>query len=320
MVSFTTENDARILARRVWLLVGVFATTVAVAYLAAGLRPDLSSNPALLATIAAYAGVAAFYRTVRADPRLYASLEAAGQMLLVLLLGLMLTYAAACSPLPARDALFDALDHAAGHAMGLDRRAYFAAIVDSDVLRKLSGYVYLTIQPQIVLVPFALIVAGHVRRLQTFTLAFGMALMTTIAIAALLPSSALYVFEDLRAAGFDTSGSHFATYEALRSGAQHGVALNKFEGLITFPSFHAASGVLFTWALWVVRPLRWPLLAVNAAMVMVAPIHGPHYFVDIPAGLAIAAAAILVARRLAQVHAATPAALPQAPAPQPSRA
>ncbi len=316
MVSSATENDVRLMAQRVWLLVGAFAVTVAAAYLGVGLRPDLSSNPALLAIIAIYAGIAIFYRTVRADPRLYASLEAAGQMVLVLLLGLMLTYAAACSPLPTRDALFDSLDH----AMGLDRSAYFAAIVDSDLLCKLSGYIYLTIQPQIVLVPFALLMTGHGRRLQTFTLAFGIALMTTIVVGALLPSSASHVFADLQAAGFDTSGSHFATYEALRSGTRRVVALNKFEGLITFPSFHAAAGVLFTWALWVVRPLRWPLLVVNAAMVVVAPIHGPHYFVDIPAGLVVASAAILVARRLARIPAATSASLPQVAAPQPSRA
>src|SRR5262245_60537148 len=55
--------------------------------------------------------------------------------------------------------------------------------------------------------------------------------------------------------------THVHTLEALRSGAMSVVRLDDLEGLITFPSFHTANAILFAWALWPVRYLRLPVLA-----------------------------------------------------------
>ena len=70
------------------------------------------------------------------------------------------------------------------------------------------------------------------------------------------------------------------------------------EGIITFPSFHAVLGVMFTLALWPLRLLRWPILVLNFALIAATPIDGGHYFVDVMAGGTIGALAMLAARRL----------------------
>ena len=72
-------------------------------------------------------------------------------------------------------------------------------------------------------------------------------------------------------------------------------------GLITFPSFHAALGVIFARAFWSVPWLRWPALAVNLLMIAATPVNGGHYFVDVAAGGAVACVAIWAAERLQRV-------------------
>jgi hypothetical protein len=310
-------DDIRRNANLIWLMLATMALVLVASFACAGLRVDAFSNPPLLAAVVAYGAVAWFYRAIRPDQKLYRALEAAGQTILALLLGLLLTYAAACSQFPYRDDALAALDQMAG----IDRRAYFAFIADHPWLQTASGLVYLTIQPQIALVPFALIVTNQLRRLQCFTLAFAIALLITVGIAVLLPATAAHVFDDLRASQFTVAGSHVPTYEALRDGTLRTVVLNNFEGLITFPSFHAAAGLLFSWALWTVRYLRWPVLCVNAAMVAAAPIHGPHYVIDLPAGLAVAMMAIVTARGLCERRrSANPAATASIPSPQANQA
>ena len=71
-------------------------------------------------------------------------------------------------------------------------------------------------------------------------------------------------------------------------------------GIVTFPSFHAASAVLYAWALWAVRWMRPVALLANGAMLAATPLNGGHYFVDVIAGMAIAALAIVAARRVGQ--------------------
>ena len=50
---------------------------------------------------------------------------------------------------------------------------------------------------------------------------------------------------------------------------------------MTFPSFHAASAVLYGWALWPVRWMRPIAVLANVAMFASTPIDGGHYFIDL---------------------------------------
>jgi membrane-associated phospholipid phosphatase len=86
--------------------------------------------------------------------------------------------------------------------------------------------------------------------------------------------------------------------EAMRNGSWP--VIRDMEGLISFPSFHTVSAILFGWALFPVRKLRWWALALNAALIASTPVQGAHYFIDILGGALVAAYAILVAPLLMQ--------------------
>ena len=70
------------------------------------------------------------------------------------------------------------------------------------------------------------------------------------------------------------------------------------EGIITFPSLHAALAVILIAAFWPVPLARWISLVVNALMLAATPIDGSHYLIDILAGIGIAVGCIYAARAL----------------------
>jgi hypothetical protein len=86
---------------------------------------------------------------------------------------------------------------------------------------------------------------------------------------------------------------------ALRLHAMSHVDLGNLRGLVSAPSFHTASAVLYIAAAWPFRRLRWPLTLLNIAMLLSTPVEGTHYLSDMIAGALVALMAIVAVRQLA---------------------
>ena len=76
------------------------------------------------------------------------------------------------------------------------------------------------------------------------------------------------------------------------------VDLGNLRGLVSAPSFHTASAVLYIAAAWPFRRLRWPLTLLNVAMLLSTPVEGTHYLSDMIAGALVALVGIVAVRRL----------------------
>ncbi len=279
-------------ATLVWCLVGTMATMTIVSFALAGLSVDLRSNPWLPLAIAGLMSASVFYRYRRPNPHLCSVTEAAAQMLLILLFGILLTYAAMTTNFPYRDAQLYAIDQ----ALGLDRRAYLDFVNNRPLLAELAGYAYMSLLPQFALVPMVLMIANQLPNLRRWMLAFGLALIMTSALSVFAPAVAAFVYLDLTPQVYanisSTVYTHVPTLEALRAGTFRSIPLDNLEGLITFPSFHTAGAIMFIWALRKVPYVRWPAIALNAALIAATPIDGAHYFIDLVGGAAVAFAAI----------------------------
>ncbi|HMI19357.1 MAG TPA: phosphatase PAP2 family protein [Sphingomonas sp.] len=83
----------------------------------------------------------------------------------------------------------------------------------------------------------------------------------------------------------------------LRQHEVHQIAVTSLHGLVCAPSFHTVSAVLFIIAAWPIRRLRWPLLALNIAMLLATPVEGTHYLTDMIVGAAVALVASVAVRR-----------------------
>lgn len=91
---------------------------------------------------------------------------------------------------------------------------------------------------------------------------------------------------------------------ALRTHLLRDVDLGTLRGLVSAPSFHTASAVLYIAAGWPIVRLRWTVVALNAAMLLSTPIEGTHYLSDMLAGAAVAIGAVFASRVLRRTLAA----------------
>ena len=139
--------------------------------------------------------------------------------------------------------------------------------------------------------------------LRVYTLAFLFAALTTIAISAVLPAVGVWPHYGL--AGGEaptlvpTVSTSWPVFFGLRDGSFRALVAVGSEGIITFPSLHAALAVVLIAAVWPVARLRWAIFTVNAVMLAATPIDGSHYFIDVWAGVVIAAVSLVAARAIA---------------------
>ncbi|WP_022720589.1 phosphatase PAP2 family protein [Rhodopseudomonas sp. B29] len=207
-----------------------------------------------------------------------------------------LTYIAASANLPLQDANLAAFDA----MLGLDWPAYFRFFIDRPDLIPFAHYGYAMIFWPILGVPLALGLAGQYRRLQQFTLASALTLIVTTLVFIWTPAMGTFYHYGIEAdtALFKAGGCLGQMHDLpmLRDGTLRILKLGEFNGIIEFPSFHAAAAVLSMWSLWCIWWLRpWALIA-NVGMLLATPLVGGHYFIDIFAGAALAMLSIAVAR------------------------
>jgi hypothetical protein len=143
---------------------------------------------------------------------------------------------------------------------------------------------------------------GAHARLERFLLAFGLAAACTISISAFVPALSPLVFYGIIPADYPNitlavALEFVSQTAALREGSLRLVDLGGAQGLVTFPSFHTACGVLLL-RFWGVPYVPWAGLLMNALLIVAVPIEGSHYLVDVPAGAVAAVAAWHIAGAL----------------------
>jgi hypothetical protein len=166
------------------------------------------------------------------------------------------------------------------------------------------AYVSLFPQGAASVVLFALV--GRSRRTAEMLAVGLVAALLTTAIAAVFPAEGAAVHFGL----LDRArASWIPDLAGLRDGSLRVINIARMDGIVTFPSFHTALGVIFAYAH---RGIRWvspASLALNTLLVISVPSVGSHYLVDVIAGIAVATAAIVTVRALAAArgHARLPA-------------
>ncbi|RTL98922.1 MAG: phosphatase PAP2 family protein [Hyphomicrobiales bacterium] len=89
---------------------------------------------------------------------------------------------------------------------------------------------------------------------------------------------------------------HFTELMKIRSGEPFRLFVTRAEGLVTFPSYHTALGIMVVYALRDFRWLFWSVGCLNAAMIVSTLPEGGHHLIDVIAGAMVAIAAIVAVR------------------------
>lgn len=240
-----------------------------------------------------------FYSKRRGEPRVADALECISQIVTFSAAGAVLSYLVITPGLPMQDALFDRLDK----ALGLDWLGYLAWLNRNAWLAPMLTAAYQSFLFQVIIVVLTLSFSGNGIAARTMILAMMLSAVVIIAISGLLPARSTFAFFNLSPADYPNlhpaaAFIHLPDLMALHADTPLHVDLRQAHGIITFPSYHAALGLLLLIGGWQNLWLRWPSLVINLAMIAATPIDGGHYFVDVLAGLAIAAASYAGARHL----------------------
>jgi PAP2 superfamily len=294
----TDDDRLRRADLAIWATIGLAGLIVAAATFATPFRIEWRSFLMPVSCVALLAAAAWFYRSIRNERRLAAVLTSTSQIIAFAAVGAPLSYLAAGAGFPLQDALFDSWDRQWLH---LDWTSLMQVIAQQPALRLVLLLAYSSFAVQTVTTVFALGVAGRLASLKTFIVAFICTTLSTIAVSAVLPAVGPWVFLDLHsdiASGFlPTSSTSWPVFLGLRDSTFHTINGMNSEGIITFPSLHAALGILFAAALWRVKGIKWAGLVLNGAMLIATPAYGSHYFVDVIAGILIAAVCWIAAAK-----------------------
>jgi PAP2 superfamily len=310
----------------VWITIGVIAMAVLGFALLGPFELDLGSFLIPGVVTALLAGGGWFYRSVRLDRRLSAILSSTAHIIGFAAVGAPLSYIAATAGFPLQDAALEAIDR----HMRIDWAQLMTLVSLHPGWQLVLSFAYSSFALQTLTTVLALGIAGQLTRLSSFIGAFVATTLVIIAISAVCPAAGPWLFLDIQPAsanGFlPASSISWPAFLALRDGTLHTVYGIRSEGIITFPSLHAALGVLFPLALWHVKGVRWLALGLNILLVIATPAYGSHYVIDVIAGILVAAVCWTVVARLldaaSEIHPENVAAIddppsivPEAPAP-----
>ncbi|WP_426610334.1 phosphatase PAP2 family protein [Bradyrhizobium sp. McL0616] len=232
-------------------------------------------------------------------PRLSGWLRATAQMGFVTILLTALSYVLASTKLPLCDTALISLDQ----AMGIDWRSLVDFMMKQQVLMIVLNIAYVSLHCQCPLLLPLLFLRGQHEEGMQFALVWTITLAATVLIFPLAPALGGYLHYQLDPKDFPEIRSFSAwvfasPFQALRNGSLNVLDLASLDGIITFPSFHAAAAVLMGWRWFAVPLLRWPMLLLNILMLVSSVPVGGHYIVDVIAGSLLAILAIIATSRL----------------------
>ncbi|MGY4369429.1 membrane-associated phospholipid phosphatase [Bradyrhizobium sp. LB1.3] len=275
--------------RVVWIAIGATAGAVLIASTLGPFQIEWLSfrKAALVAGLLIL--MSWFYATIRRDAALAGALISTAQIIAFAAVAAPLSYVAAGAAFPLWDGDLAALDQ----RVGFDWMAWLAAMNAAPLLHRILATAYASFTVQTTAVVVLLAATGHALRLRIFMLSFVLTTLLTIGVSSLMPAQGVWGYLHLSIVDSPaivpvTRDLPLPVFFGLRDGTFRHLVAEGAEGIISFPSLHAALGLLFLLALWPVRYFGWIAALLNVAMIAATPVDGSHYFCDVAAGLAVA--------------------------------
>jgi membrane-associated phospholipid phosphatase len=186
--------------------------------------------------------------------------------------------------------------------MGFRWPDYALLFAHNEAAYQVSEFIYYSMEWQALFIVPLLFLTRQELRAWRFVTTGAIAAVIVIIVYPFMPAQGPAVHYGLAPADLPTFGLfpwEFGPKLALiQNGGVKTITLEWIFAMVSLPSYHAVSAVVFTWAMWPNRWLRWPFLLLNIG-VAVTSIHvGIHYLIDILAGLVVAYVSLWIARRL----------------------
>jgi membrane-associated phospholipid phosphatase len=286
------------------LIAAAFASFVAVLLPSAiGMHVDVMSFVPAFVFVPS-AAVLWLWATWRRRARARAIAEVVVVPLLLSLPVLVFSYAAMRTALPLQDARLETWDA----ALGFRALDFIGWINSHPTFSFILSRCYSSFFPQLLLLPIILVACGRAQRAYEMTFVILLLGILGASICMFFPAEGVYVHHQIADGAFanvpQSLGYFHVQLDAVRNDPNFVLDVGRAEGIVAFPSGHAAVAVMCAWAAWPLRWIRWPILIINVGMFVSAIPQGAHYLVDLIAGAAMATLSILIATRLPHALAA----------------
>jgi membrane-associated phospholipid phosphatase len=192
-------------------------------------------------------------------------------------------------PLPRWDEALATADY----ALGLSWLDMYQWLTRHPALETGARAAYISLGLEMLILLFGLELLGRHNQARAFLLWCIVSAFATASIGTLMPAAGAFVYYHLPVAS--TTG-YVSQWADLRNGTLRTINPFDNQGLVVFPSFHATLAVLCACAAWPLRILKYPLLVLNLLIILSSPAVGGHYFIDIVAGIILAALTIRLSR------------------------
>ena len=270
-----------------WAAILVVAVSDVIILAETSFRLDASSELRILAGLIPLAVVLVICRRWRSLPRTTHRLAHLTRTIFLLVLftnavSILSYILTGIVPLPRWDGALATSDH----ALGLNWLDMYQWVTRHPAIEASARAVYMSLGPEMLILFFALELLGHHNQARAFLLWFIVSTIAALSIGTLMPAAGAFVYYHLPVAS--TTG-YVSQWADLRDGTLRTINPLDNQGLVVFPSFHATLAVLCAYAATPLRILKIPLLALNLLIILSSPFEGGHYFVDIIAGIVLAA-------------------------------
>lgn len=183
-------------------------------------------------------------------------------------------------------------------SMGFNGMALLRGVDTLPVLAQLLELSYSSFAVQLLFLPLVLIAVGKPNNGLCLVLTYGVAGLMCCVISIWFPAIGTGQAYQVSAAGLHSVNAHYffaflQEFYSVRSQDYFLLSLQRAQGILTFPSVHSAVAVTCAFHCFRVPLLRYPVLLLNALMLLSTLTHGGHYLVDVLAGSTVALAAIL---------------------------
>nr|WP_086493202.1 phosphatase PAP2 family protein [Novosphingobium panipatense] len=218
--------------------------------------------------------------------------EYAALFTLVSLMGAAASYPVAALTHGYADAALQDIDE----VLGFDWLACYRLVAAHPVLQVLGTIAYRSIYVTPAMILWAAARRGDRQQAYRFLAGFWLAAVITLVLFSLMPAVGpfSYLWHQPVAYMPESELWQQGLIPTLRERSVHLVDLGHLRGIVSAPSFHTAAAVLYIATAWPVRGLRWPVLALNLAMLFSTPVEGTHYLIDMVLGAGVAVTALLV--------------------------
>ncbi len=214
---------------------------------------------------------------------------------------LLASYLAISLDLPLVDSLLADADLRLGF-----RTSDIVSLVNTmPALSSILMYAYSSFSVQLLVLPILLVMSGVPSSAYLLVLCYGFVGLSACCISVWFPAVGAHVTYDLASQHLPSVNLHYGyafleEFYAVRTQTEFALSLARVQGILTFPSVHAAVAVLCAVAAFRQRLLRYPVLILNFLMLASTVTHGGHYVVDVVAGVALAAFALFLASKIAR--------------------